>query len=64
MSSITLSPGLVQRRAINPWIVAVAVVISTFMEVLVAAVVDVVLAFLVLLMRRSVAEKGAHLGAE
>src|SRR5438270_10744348 len=33
MSSVALAPPAVSRRTINPWIVAVAVVIPTFMEV-------------------------------
>src|SRR5919204_1317135 len=33
MSSVALSPAAVSRPAINPWFVAVAVVIPTFMEV-------------------------------
>jgi hypothetical protein len=49
-------------RAFNPWLVALAVVVpDAFMIFVVLAV---VLAFLVLLMKRSVAEKGAHLAAE
>ena len=34
MSSVALAPTAVSRPAINPWIVAVAVVIPTFMEIL------------------------------
>jgi hypothetical protein len=44
-------------RVFNPWLIA----LDAF---LIFAVVAVVLAFLVLLMKRSVAEKGAHLAAE
>jgi len=48
-------------RAFNPWLVALAAVVPTFM---IFAALAVVLAFLVLVMKRSVAEKGAHLVAE
>ena len=48
-------------RAFNPWLVALAVVVPTFM---IFAALAVVLAFLVLVMKRSVAEKGTHLVAE
>ena len=34
MSSVAVSPTAVSRPAINPWVVAVAVVIPTFMEIL------------------------------
>jgi MFS transporter, DHA2 family, multidrug resistance protein len=34
VSSVTLAPGAVSRPAINPWFVAAAVVVPTFMEVL------------------------------
>ncbi len=34
MSSVTLSPAAISRPAVNPWIVATAVVIPTFMEIL------------------------------
>ncbi len=34
MSSVTLAPAAVGRRAINPWFVATAVVVPTFMEIL------------------------------
>ena len=33
MSSVPLSPALASRTAINPWFVAIAVVVPTFMEV-------------------------------
>ena len=46
MSSMALSPGLVHRRAINPWIVAVAVVIPTFMEVLDTTIANVALRYI------------------
>jgi len=34
MSSVTLAPAAVGRPAVNPWLVATAVVIPTFMEIL------------------------------
>src|SRR5262252_7044802 len=55
MSSMALSPGLrstalslglIQRRAINPWIIALAVVIPTFMEVLDTTVANVALRYI------------------
>jgi DHA2 family multidrug resistance protein len=46
MSSVALSPGLVHRRAINPWIVAIAVVIPTFMEVLDTTIANVALRYI------------------
>jgi DHA2 family multidrug resistance protein len=46
MSSVALSPALVQRRAINPWIVALAVVIPTFMEVLDTTIANVALRYI------------------
>jgi DHA2 family multidrug resistance protein len=46
MSSMALSPGLVHRRAINPWIIAVAVVIPTFMEVLDTTIANVALRYI------------------
>jgi DHA2 family multidrug resistance protein len=46
MSSVALSPGLVGRRAINPWIVAAAVVIPTFMEVLDTTIANVALRYI------------------
>jgi DHA2 family multidrug resistance protein len=46
MSSVALSPGLVQRRAINPWIVALAVIIPTFMEVLDTTIANVALRYI------------------
>src|SRR5690242_19333764 len=33
MSSVAISPALVNRTTINPWFVAAAVVVPTFMEV-------------------------------
>src|ERR1051325_2243680 len=46
MSSVALSPGLVRRRAISPWVVAVAVVIPTFMEVLDTTIANVALRYI------------------
>jgi DHA2 family multidrug resistance protein len=46
MSTAALSPGLVGRRAINPWIVALAVVIPTFMEVLDTTIANVALRYI------------------
>src|SRR5690349_12304425 len=46
MSSVALSSGLVGRRAINPWIVALAVVIPTFMEVLDTTIANVALRYI------------------
>src|SRR5262252_5546394 len=55
MSSMALSPGLrstalslglIQRRAINPWIIALAVVVPTFMEVLDTTVANVALRYI------------------
>lgn len=46
MSSMALSPGLIQRRAINPWIIALAVVIPTFMEVLDTTIANVSLRYI------------------
>src|SRR5438132_11608369 len=46
MSSATLSIPAVSRRAINPWFVAVAVVIPTFMEVLDTTIANVALRYI------------------
>jgi DHA2 family multidrug resistance protein len=46
MSSMALSPGLVHRRAFNPWIVALVVVIPTFMEVLDTTIANVALRYI------------------
>src|SRR5262249_31907685 len=46
MSSVALSPSAVARPAINPWIVAVAVVIPTFMEVLDTTIANVALRYI------------------
>jgi DHA2 family multidrug resistance protein len=46
MSSVTLAPTTVSRPAINPWIVAIAVVIPTFMEVLDTTIANVALRYI------------------
>jgi DHA2 family multidrug resistance protein len=46
LSSTALSLGLIQRRAINPWIIALAVVIPTFMEVLDTTIANVALRYI------------------
>jgi DHA2 family multidrug resistance protein len=46
MSSVALSPSLVGRRAINPWVIAAAVVIPTFMEVLDTTIANVALRYI------------------
>src|SRR5258707_18622 len=46
MSSLALSPSLVSRRTINPWIVAVAVIVPTFMEVLDTTIANVALRYI------------------
>src|SRR5579884_1978780 len=46
MSSMTLSPSAASRPAISPWIVAIAVVIPTFMEVLDTTIANVALRYI------------------
>ena len=46
MSSVALAPPAVNRRTINPWLVAVAVVIPTFMEVLDTTIANVALRYI------------------
>src|SRR5512147_1270566 len=46
MSSAALTPTAVSRPAINPWFVAVAVVIPTFMEVLDTTIANVALRYI------------------
>ncbi len=46
MSSMALSPSAASRPAINPWIVAVAVVVPTFMEVLDTTIANVALRYI------------------
>lgn len=44
--AVTLNPALGERKAINPWIVAIAVVIPTFMEVLDTTIANVALRYM------------------
>jgi DHA2 family multidrug resistance protein len=46
MSSAAVSPAAVSRRAVNPWIVAIAVIIPTFMEVLDTTIANVALRYI------------------
>ncbi len=46
MSSVTLAPGAVSRPVINPWFVAAAVVVPTFMEVLDTTIANVSLRYI------------------
>src|SRR5881227_4135755 len=46
MSSVALAPAAVRRPAINPWLVAIAVVIPTFMEVLDTTIANVALRYI------------------
>src|SRR6516164_9029698 len=46
MSTVALAPTSVARAAINPWIIAVAVVIPTFMEVLDTTIANVALEYI------------------
>src|SRR5271167_5134005 len=46
MSSVALAPGAVRRPAINPWFVAIAVIIPTFMEVLDTTIANVALRYI------------------
>jgi DHA2 family multidrug resistance protein len=46
MASVALAPPAVSRPAINPWVVAVAVVIPTFMEVLDTTIANVALRYI------------------
>ncbi len=46
MSSTVVAPGVASRVAINPWIVAAAVVIPTFMEVLDTTIANVALRYI------------------
>ena len=46
MSSVALAPAAVVRPAINPWFVAIAVVIPTFMEVVDTTVANVALRYI------------------
>jgi DHA2 family multidrug resistance protein len=46
MSSVTPAPGAASRPAINPWFVAIAVVVPTFMEVLDTTIANVALRYI------------------
>jgi DHA2 family multidrug resistance protein len=46
MSSLAIAPSAVGERAINPWLVAAAVVIPTFMEVLDTTIANVALRYI------------------
>ena len=46
MSSVTVAQGAVSRPAINPWFVAAAVVVPTFMEVLDTTIANVALRYI------------------
>jgi MFS transporter, DHA2 family, multidrug resistance protein len=46
MSTMTLSPAAVDRRAINCWIVALVVVVPTFMEILDTTITNVALRYI------------------
>src|ERR1700674_3731900 len=46
MSTVALSPPAVSRPAINPWFVAAAVVVPTFMEVLDTTIANVALRYI------------------
>ena len=46
MSSVALAPPAVSRRAINPWLVAAAVIVPTFMEVLDTTIANVALRYI------------------
>src|SRR5437899_5233829 len=46
MSTVAFSPPAISRPAINPWLVAVAVVVPTFMEVLDTTIANVALRYI------------------
>jgi DHA2 family multidrug resistance protein len=46
MSSVALAPAAAARRAVNPWLVAFAVVVPTFMEVLDTTIANVALRYI------------------
>src|SRR6204780_2089989 len=46
MSSIALAPTAISRPAVNPWLVALAVVIPTFMEALDTTIANVALRYI------------------
>jgi DHA2 family multidrug resistance protein len=46
MSTVTLSPGAVSRSAVNYWVVAIVVVVPTFMEILDTTIANVALRYI------------------
>src|SRR6516162_8625135 len=46
MSTVTLSPGVVSRSAVNYWVVALVVVVPTFMEILDTTIANVALRYI------------------
>jgi DHA2 family multidrug resistance protein len=46
MTTLALSPVAVSRRAVNPWLVGIAVVVPTFMEVLDTTIANVALRYI------------------
>ncbi len=46
MSSVALAPAAISRPAVNPWVVAAAVIIPTFMEVLDTTIANVALRYI------------------
>src|SRR5438309_3808745 len=46
MNSVALAPSAVSRPAVNPWFVALAVVVPTFMEVLETTIANVALRYI------------------
>jgi DHA2 family multidrug resistance protein len=46
MSSVALTSGATTRRAINPWFIAIAVVVPTFMEILDTTIANVALRYI------------------
>src|SRR5205807_1409845 len=46
MNSVALAPSAVSRPAVNPWFVAIAVVVPTFMEVLDTTIANVALRYI------------------
>src|SRR5712664_879653 len=46
MSSVAVTPAAISRPAINPWLIALAVVVPTFMEVLDTTIANVALRYI------------------
>src|SRR5215470_9805508 len=46
MSSVALAPSMLGRRAVNPWLIAGAVIVPTFMEVLDTTIANVALRYI------------------